>query len=133
MRETSWRDERTGKFKWVKRIAVVVVLAALVFFAFEYFTRPKDNGGSEAQTAAVVADVRKVMILPSGSPTVTTVNKVTDLKKQAFFAQVQKGDKVLIYVEARKIIIYRPSTHQIVNAGPILNDTNSTASTDTKK
>jgi hypothetical protein len=60
------------------------------------------------------------MELPSELPTITTISKVEDLKNQAFFVNTEIGDKVLIYIATKKVVIYRPSTHKIINSGPIL-------------
>jgi len=58
--------------------------------------------------------------LPKGeSPTVATVTDVNQLKGQVFFKNAQNGDKVMIYTQARKAILYRPSTNKIIEVGPI--------------
>ena len=53
------------------------------------------------------------------SPTVATVTDVNKLKGQTFFKNAQNGDKVMIYTQARKAILYRPSTNKIIDEGPI--------------
>ena len=59
------------------------------------------------------------MELPQEVPTVATVSDVSKLKNQAFFANAKNGDKVLIYQNAKKAILYRPSSNKIVEFGPI--------------
>lgn len=65
--------------------------------------------GQDAQ-----AEVGKIMILPKETPTVANISDISKLKDRVFFANAENGDKVLIYKEAKKAIIYRPSTKQIV-------------------
>jgi hypothetical protein len=58
-------------------------------------------------------------VLPTHeTPIVSTVvdkQRVT----QAFLANAQNGDKVLLYYQAKKAVVYRPSTHQVITIGPI--------------
>ncbi|MEO7364045.1 MAG: hypothetical protein ABIV43_00865, partial [Candidatus Saccharimonadales bacterium] len=53
------------------------------------------------------------------TPTVATVSNVEKLKGQTFFANAQIGDKVIVYVNAKQAILYRPSTNQIVTMAPV--------------
>jgi hypothetical protein len=58
--------------------------------------------------------------LPAEQPTVATVSDITKLKDQAFFNNAKNGDKVLIFKNTKKAIIYRPSTNQIIEIAPIV-------------
>src|SRR4030042_292294 len=64
---------------------------------------------------SLVATVGKLMKLPAEDPTIAQVSDATKLKDQPFFAGAQNGDQVLIYTNARKAILYRPSTNQIID------------------
>ena len=48
------------------------------------------------------------------------------LKNQAFFANAQKGDIVLIYANAKKAILYDPVGNKIVDTAPISSEPIST-------
>ena len=50
----------------------------------------------------------------SEAPTIATVNDITKLKGQAFFADAKNGDKVLIYTKAGKAVLYRPLTNKVI-------------------
>lgn len=64
--------------------------------------------------------VSQLVEVPAGQePTIATVQDVTKLQGQAFFKNAQNGDKVLIYAEAKKAILYRPSTDKIIEVAPI--------------
>ena len=41
------------------------------------------------------------------------------LGDQAFFSKAQKDDRVVIYAQAKKAILYRPSTKKIVEVAPL--------------
>lgn len=79
------------------------------------------NRGQDIQTAdrQLIAEVSKLTVVPeSETPSITTVvdeNKVN----QEFLRSAKKGDKVLLYFQAGRAIVYRPSSHQIVNMGPL--------------
>lgn len=69
----------------------------------------------EEETKSTENEVAKVMILPQGEqPTVANISDVGKLKDKPFFANAHNGDVVLIYQQAKRAIIYRPSTKQIV-------------------
>jgi|SRR3989344_6319278 len=58
--------------------------------------------------------------LPAGEePTIATVTDKTKLSDQAFFAPAQNGDVVLIYTDAKKAYLYRPSTNKILDVAPV--------------
>ena len=59
-------------------------------------------------------------MLPTGeTPTIATVTDASKLKDQAFFTNAVTGDKVLIYTNAKKAFLYRPSTNKIINIAPV--------------
>src|SRR5471032_1664638 len=55
-----------------------------------------------------VAAVRKLMVLPDEQPTIATVTDPEKLKNQSFFASAKSGDKVLIFSQAKKAVLYDP-------------------------
>lgn len=75
---------------------------------------------AKAQVNEAVANVGKLVDLPTGeTPTLATVNDPAKLKDQAFFAKAKTGDQVLIYTQAKKAILYRPSTNKIIEIAPV--------------
>ncbi len=68
----------------------------------------------------LVEQVSKVMILPSSeTPTIATITDISKIKNQAFFAKAQNGDKLLIYTNARRAILFRPSTNKVIDVAPV--------------
>lgn len=78
-------------------------------------------GSSDAiEIQQIVATISQGMVLPEGEdPTIATVIDREQLQDQQFFANAENGDKVLIYTNARKAILYRPSTQKIIEVAPI--------------
>ena len=47
-------------------------------------------------------------------PVIATVSDKTKLPHEAFFANAQDGDKILMYKKNKKAILFRPSTKQVI-------------------
>lgn len=134
---------KRGKVTWRRLLAtaifLVVVVAAIVFgFKYHNVQNRANELSSNPQAAAVAAvtqvtnEVGKLVALPANeTPTLATVNDVTKLKGQTFFANAQNGDKVLIYTQAKIAVLYRPSIDKVINIAP-LNIGNGTATTGSK-
>ena len=76
---------------------------------------------AEEEIKEIVEKVSKHMILPEGEiPTAAVVSDPDILKKdQPFFNNAKKGDRVLIYANALKAILYNPELDKIVEVSPL--------------
>jgi len=72
----------------------------------------------------LLSRVRAHMILPEDEePTVATITNIEALiEDQPFFEGANDGDKVLVYVGARKAIIYSPERDLVINVGAVVVD-----------
>jgi|SRR3989344_5799275 len=84
-----------------------------------------------SEAADLVEKVGKLIDLPGETPTIATVTDLTQLSDQPFFKNAQNGDKILIFTEAKKAILYRPSTNKIIETAPLILPTPSKAPTPT--
>jgi len=113
-------------------ILVILAVAGIAGSGYLYRrVRALENPDAIAQQQVkdTVADVSKVLVLPTDeTPTLATVADPEKLKDQPFFAHAQAGDVVLIYSNAKRAILWRPSTKQVVEVSP-LNTPTGTAST----
>ena len=111
---------------------VVVLFVAIVGFLFYRYQKiaaelseiKKDptvlQQVSQDAEKQLISDVGKIFDLPAGEvPTVATVSNLDKLREQPFFANAKVGDKVIIYTTAKKAILYRPDTKQIIEVMPI--------------
>ena len=110
--------------KLMMRILAIVAIVAIVLAGYLYseVRTLKKNPQATAQEEAndLVWKVSKLVVLPEGeTPTVATVADPEALKDQAFFAKAQKGDKVLIYAQAKKAILYSVSLNRVVDVAPL--------------
>ncbi len=81
----------------------------------------KVQSASDTQEAEQLKEeVGKLYEIPQDeTPTVATVVDASKVKNQAFFANSQNGDKVLLFAKAGKAVLYRPSTKKIIEVAPI--------------
>lgn len=102
-------------------MAVIVVLfvtsAVLLMQYLQIKADPQKAAAAEVQK--LVATVGQLILLPSETPTVATVVDPAQLKDQAFFTNAVKGDKLLIYTNAKKAILYDPAQNKIIEVAPI--------------
>lgn len=119
-----------------KRLSTIILIIVAVIAAFSavHFYRAYQNikkdptTVSKQEVASVVAQVGKLMQLPTDeTPTVATVQDVTKLKDQDFFKSAKNGDKLLAYTKAKTAILYRPSTNKVVKVAPIYISDNSSS------
>jgi len=102
-------------------VLVLAVLAAGGTAAYFYNQTQQDPQSQvQEEIDALVAQVGELVVLPEGeAPTVATVSDIELLREQPFFARGKNGDRVLIYTNARKAILYDPVANKIVEIAPI--------------
>lgn len=118
--------------KYVLPVSIALVILVLVLVGGGYFlyqkTRPQPvsldpqaaQRLAQEEVKKLVQEVSKLIDLPQGEdPTVATVTDITRLRDQPFFARAKNGDKVLIYTQARKAILYNPTAKKIIDVAPI--------------
>lgn len=92
-----------------------VALGSAYFFYNLYST----NQNKEDEAKKLVRAVGEIIILPeAGLPTIATVTDPKALEGQPFFENAEIGDKVLVYPDSKKAILYRPSIRKIVEVMP---------------
>ena len=80
----------------------------------------KKTADNSSEIPQLVKEVSTLIVLPENeTPSVATVTDIDKVKEQPFFSQSQNGDKVLIYSQAKKAILYRPDEKRLVDVAPI--------------
>jgi type II secretory pathway pseudopilin PulG len=111
-------------------IIIIIVLAVAVLPSYYFYSQYKKTqslltnptASLAAEAKQVVDEVGKLMVLPTTEqPTIATVSDVTKLADQPFFANAQNGDKVLIYTQAKKAILFRESIDKIIEVATPVN------------
>lgn len=85
--------------------------------------RKLSNVQAQEDAKKLVAQVGQLMDIPtSEQPTIATVTDKSKLADQPFFLRAQNGDKVLIFTQDKRVILFRPSTNKIIDVTPISTD-----------
>ncbi len=111
-------------------ISAGIILALIILGAGGYYFYAQNQktqvaninpqAPAQEEVKKIVAEVGKLIDLPTGEdPTVATVTDITKLKDQPFFQKAKNGDKVLIYTNARKAILYDPQARKVIDVAPI--------------
>lgn len=144
MPNTSAPKKTNGMIRMAGEALLLIAVIALALFAWNLSASNKNlktqvaslNANPQVavqkQTSALIAQVSKLINLPSGeTPTIAAVTDAAQAKKQsAFFNSAENGDKVLMYVKAGEAILYRPTTNKIILVAPLTFTSNgSTAAT----
>lgn len=120
---------------------VLVVIGVGGFFGYQRYDnlRKENERLSNPQEAAKTdientkEEVGKLIVLPDDEePTVANVVDKTKLEGQEFFKNAENGDKLLLYQNNKKAILYRPSIGKIVEVSTVSTDNISGSSADAK-
>lgn len=109
-----------------KALAVIAVASVFAVGGYYFLTKKTSTTQSnQKMLEETIADVSKLMVLPQDeTPTLATVTDIKKLEGQPFFANAKEGDKVLIYTNNKKVILYSPSMNKIIEVGSVnLNST----------
>ena len=90
------------------------------YFEDDVSTTKEGTDTATNSIAYIVSEVNKQYLLPEGeTPTMALITSLDDLAGQEFFAKAEIGDIVLLYMDAKKGVLWRPATRQVVEVGPI--------------
>ena len=108
------RERRAAPATFVFGALFVVALGLAGYFYYQYSHTKEVMEAKEI--TELTEKIGNVMDLPEGEvPTLATVTNKEKLDDQAFFKKAENGDKILIYVDAGRAILYRPSMGQIID------------------
>lgn len=117
---------------WLLFFVALIAIGYLLNTAF--FLKDQLSKQIEQNPQAIVDAVSKLIILPTNeTPTVATITDLSKLDGQLFFADAKLGDKVLIYTQAQKAILYDPAANKIVEIAPLNIGANNSNATSSKK
>lgn len=102
-------------------ILVVIGAAGTGYYFFSQYKKAEQllknpDDISKSELKKMLTNISKFIELPTGEePNVATVIDKEKLKDQPFFIKAENGDKVIIYTQAKKAILYRPKTNKVID------------------
>ncbi len=115
------------KHKFLNMVMFLILLVAIALSGYFYYKlhnlQKNTQEGVKKEVKDILGKVAKLYLIPTGEePTVATVSDPVKLKDQSFFSEAQKDDKVLIFSQAGKAVLYRPSIDKIIEVTSINNN-----------
>ncbi len=109
-------------------MALLLIMAGGAYFGYQKYDEvnqekqrlsdPQEAARQETQRTK--EQVAKLIDVPQGEdPTIASVVDASKLSNQSFFKNAKNGDKVLMYAQAKKAILYRPDSNKIIEVAPI--------------
>lgn len=114
-----------GIFIGVFLFSLGIIASGLLFFKYQKAqqeiknlkvlgTQNQKTQDNPTDLSKVISNVSKLMRLPTGEePTVATIVDIDKVKTQPAFQNARNGDKILLYANAKKMIIYNPADNVI--------------------
>lgn len=127
MAEEAEKKQIKPTLRWIRWAVILLIVSAVAVGGTVYVVRQKPEilglasptTDAQGEVPSLVSKIGKLIELPQEQPTVATVTDVEKLRDQPFFANAQNGDKVLIFTNAKKAILYRPSANLIIDVAPV--------------
>lgn len=112
------------KNKTVVIIIGIIALALVATFVVlrMYQAAPNQSESSSVGDAAdTMTSIARLMLIPNEKPVIATINEAQKLiASQAFYMGAIDGDKLVMFPNAKKAVIYSPTRNLIVNSGPFV-------------
>lgn len=119
-------ETENKKITFLSSNRIIVILAVLLILAgsstYYFYKKATFDPQKQAQKELEVAleNVGRHIMIPKGEvPSLATISDIAPLKGQAFFANAQVGDQVLIFPTSKKAILYSPSLDKLIEVAPV--------------
>ena len=99
---------------------VLLVGGGAGYWWYEYSLSQNPAVIYQKKLQTITQHVSQSVQLPSNeTPVIATVTDKTKLPKGEFFSLAQNGDKLVMYKKNKKVILYRPSTGQVITTATL--------------
>ena len=105
--------------------ALIAILSLLLLVAIGttgyYYRQSKQVAKAVAsdETTDIVTFLSQFVELPSEEPTLAVVTDQSKLANAALAQKAQNDDRILLYPQAGMALLYRPSSHKLVDIYPV--------------
>lgn len=124
VRTISRLNKKTLMLICVAGFLLLVVAAAPGYYFYTEYSKAQlqlknPTKAAQMELEETIKKVSKHILLPNEAPTMATVSDVSKLKEQVFFANAKNGDKVLIFSQSKKAVLYRPENDILVEVSAL--------------
>ncbi len=104
---------------------VAVIIAVYSYTQYRTTQRLVQNNTTQPQELSQIMKTLSVFmeLPPDSEATLATVSDVSKLGANPFFSKAKNGDKVIIFTNAAKAILYRPSVKKVIEVAVFNNPT----------
>lgn len=125
------------------KVAPLMFAALALGFGIFFFVKYQNEANRAQELVAVhsnqvngteelINTISKLVLLPNEKPTVATVSDSKKLVKKGILADAQNGDKLLVYQDAQKAVLFRPGVNKIIAVEDIAPSTEDVAGASTE-
>lgn len=125
--ETGHKSHKKGR-RTVAKVLVLIVLVAAIGLCVVLFLKYREAVDTNPKNVEqkTVETVSKLVEVPEEKPTVVTVQDAAKLSNPELASRAKDGDRLLVYAESRRVVMYRPSNGKIVDILSIKDQTTTT-------
>lgn len=111
---------RKKKIFWITlAVLALVVMYGLIMGMIYKNQMASKKKAQQKEEQQIVDKIGKLLRLPNETPIFTKVYNEKDFANNNLFRTVKKGDMILLFINAKQAIIYRPSTNQVIEVLPV--------------
>jgi hypothetical protein len=113
-------------------IILLIIITILVGTLFAYYLKSQNemaalkvqinnpSPSSSINNLPLKDAISRLIEIPTNeTPTEATITNADELSNRPFFAHAQTGDKVLIFPQAQKAYLYRPSINKLIEVSSV--------------
>ena len=107
------------KVKPVLLLAVLLLVASAcaIFYYAKYRHIAEQDLGVQAEV--LTKRLQSTIKLPDEKATLAMVTDKSKLDNSLLSADVENGDQILVFTQAKRAILYRPSLRKVINIYPL--------------
>lgn len=113
--KSGFKSNKAGIPAFLPKVLVLLLLVAAIGTAVYFYMQYRKLTSTQREVEELKVRLSKIMVLPDDAPTVATVADKDKLKDTPFFQKAENGDKVLIFQQGLKAVLYRPSSNKIID------------------
>ncbi len=114
-------------------LVIIVLLLSGGYYFYKYTMVMRSD--KKYQNIKLVSAISKSLVLPNEVPTIVSVLNHTKFNNETLRNSSKDGDKLIVFSQSKKLILYRPSSKKVVEVLSIqgLKETQATQDAKTPK